>query len=77
MTNEMKRLLEEMVERRASDLHITPGVPPQLRIDGTLIACDHTPLDPTSSREYCMPGDFVTTAPIRRASASSDSRSKA
>ncbi len=52
MTNEMKRLLEEMVERRASDLHITPGVPPQLRIDGTLVACEHEPLDPASSREY-------------------------
>jgi twitching motility protein PilT len=52
MKNEVKRLLEEMVERRASDLHLTPGVPPQYRIDGTLVACDHPPLDPATCRDY-------------------------
>ena len=30
-------LLKISVERRASDLHLTVGVPPQLRIDGTLL----------------------------------------
>lgn len=29
-------LLEEMVERDASDLHVTAGLPPRLRIDGAL-----------------------------------------
>ncbi len=52
MTPEIKKLLDEMVERRASDLHITAGVPPQYRIDGTLVATDHPPLDPVTSREY-------------------------
>lgn len=52
MKPEMKKLLDEMVERRASDLHITAGVPPQYRIDGTLVAVDHPPLDPAMSREY-------------------------
>ena len=31
-------LLEEVIKRRASDLHIQVGLPPMLRIDGTLIA---------------------------------------
>ena len=56
MTSEIRKLLEEMVERRASDLHITPGVPPQFRIDGTLVPCDRAPLSPLESRElsYAM-----------------------
>ncbi len=32
----MKELLEEVVRRNASDLHITVGSPPQLRLDGKL-----------------------------------------
>ena len=31
-------LLEEVIKRRASDLHIQVGLPPMLRIDGALIA---------------------------------------
>jgi len=56
MTSEIRKLLEEMVERRASDLHLTPGVPPQFRIDGTLVPCDQAPLSPLESRElsYAM-----------------------
>lgn len=29
-------LLEEVVKKRASDLHIQVGLPPMLRVDGTL-----------------------------------------
>jgi twitching motility protein PilT len=56
MTKETLKLLEEMVQRRASDLHFTPGVPPQLRIDGVLVPCDTPPLSPEKSRElsYAM-----------------------
>ena len=32
-----RRLLEEAVAQKASDLHITVGVPPVLRIDGEII----------------------------------------
>ncbi|MGI9037859.1 MAG: type IV pilus twitching motility protein PilT [Gemmatimonadota bacterium] len=32
----LRQLLEEMIERRASDLHITVGMVPKLRIDGSL-----------------------------------------
>ncbi len=34
-------LLEEMVKRRASDLHLTVGTPPQIRIDGKLVRTEH------------------------------------
>lgn len=52
MKPEVQELLEEMVERRASDLHLTSGVPPQLRIDGVLVPCDRPALSPETSREY-------------------------
>jgi twitching motility protein PilT len=32
----LRALLEEMIERDASDLHLVAGVPPQLRIDGDI-----------------------------------------
>ncbi len=52
MKPEVQRLLDDMVARRASDLHLTPGVPPQYRIDGTLMAADHPPLDSATCRDY-------------------------
>ena len=36
----MEQLLREAVERRASDLHVTVGVPPTLRINGSLVRMD-------------------------------------
>lgn len=35
---EMKNLLDQAVAKKASDLHLTVGVPPMLRIDGRLMA---------------------------------------
>ena len=35
---EMKNLLDQAIQKKASDLHLTIGVPPMLRIDGTLMA---------------------------------------
>jgi len=32
----LRALLEEMIERDASDLHITAGARPQLRVDGDI-----------------------------------------
>jgi twitching motility protein PilT len=37
----LRELLEEMVKRNASDLHLTVGTPPQLRIDGSLTRTSH------------------------------------
>jgi len=39
---EMKKLLDTAVERKASDLHLTVGMPPMLRIDGVLMAVSQT-----------------------------------
>ncbi len=36
MTAQMKQLLDAAIAKRSSDLHITVGVPPTLRIDGRL-----------------------------------------
>ncbi|GAC1387784.1 MAG: type IV pilus twitching motility protein PilT [Candidatus Saccharimonadales bacterium] len=39
-------LLEEVIKRKASDLHIQVGLPPMLRVDGSLVAVTGTtPLD--------------------------------
>ena len=39
-------LLSEAVKRNASDLHISVGVPPILRINGNLIKLDYPPMTP-------------------------------
>lgn len=46
----LQQLLEEMIARDASDLHLTAGVPPQLRIDGEIVPMDYDPLTP----EHCQ-----------------------
>lgn len=46
-------LLKQMIERGASDLHITTGSPPRLRIDGRLIPIDHPPLTPVDTKNLC------------------------
>jgi twitching motility protein PilT len=45
----MVDLLKLAVEKRASDLHITVGRPPVLRIDGELVDMDYKPLDADST----------------------------
>jgi twitching motility protein PilT len=42
----LRQLLEDMVSRKASDLHITAGVPPELRIDGSITATEYEVLTP-------------------------------
>ena len=46
-----KDLLNLIVERDASDLHLVVGVPPQLRIDETLIPADLDSLSPLTCKE--------------------------
>jgi twitching motility protein PilT len=47
----LRELLETMVQKRASDLHLTAGVPPMLRIDGELIPESRfPPLEPTDTQ---------------------------
>ncbi len=44
-------LLQEMIEKRASDLHITAGVPPMLRIDGIIRRTNHPIITPEVSKQ--------------------------
>jgi len=47
----VKALLEELVNKNGSDLHITVGSPPRLRIDGRLVNLGETPLKPADAKE--------------------------
>ena len=42
----MHDLLKEMIAKRASDLHLTAGVPPMFRVDGQLLPSQYQPLKP-------------------------------
>ncbi len=46
----IKTLLKEMMERRATDLHLTVGAPPTVRIDGDLIRMEYDPLTPNETQ---------------------------
>jgi twitching motility protein PilT len=46
----LEELLVQVFERGASDLHLSPGLPPVLRIDGNLVRTEHAPL----SKEDCQ-----------------------
>ena len=47
----IQQLLEEMVRRGASDLHLTAGVPPILRLDGDLVPTEHEVLKPETTQQ--------------------------
>jgi len=47
-------LLVHLVEHGASDLHLTAGVPPTLRIHGKLVRLDYKPLSPDDVRELAF-----------------------
>jgi len=47
---EADQLLRELVEREGSDLHITVGCPPKIRIDGRLVDVGETRLVPDEAR---------------------------
>lgn len=49
----LDQLLNLMVENDSSDLHITAGVPPMLRIDGKLVPLKHPALTPPETKELC------------------------
>ena len=49
----LHQLLKAMVEKGASDLHVTTGSPPQLRIDGKLVPLKTAPLTPVETKQLC------------------------
>lgn len=46
-------LLKIMIEKGASDLHITTGSPPRMRVDGKLIPIDAPQLNPPDTKALC------------------------
>uniref|UniRef100_A0A832ML01 Type IV pilus twitching motility protein PilT n=1 Tax=Eiseniibacteriota bacterium TaxID=2212470 RepID=A0A832ML01_UNCEI len=42
----LRQLLEDMVHRKASDLHLTAGVPPEFRVDGAITPSEYEVLTP-------------------------------
>lgn len=49
----LHQLLKAMVDKGASDLHLTTGSAPQLRIDGSLVPLKMPPLTPVDTKQIC------------------------
>src|SRR6202789_717064 len=50
----LHQLLRTMIEKGASDLHITTGTPPLLRIDGNIVPLRLPPLGPVETKQLCF-----------------------
>ena len=49
----LHQLLKAMLDKGASDLHITTGSAPQLRIDGDLVPLRTEALTPVDTKQLC------------------------
>jgi len=47
----IEELLQIMVQRGGSDLHITAGAPPKVRVDGSLVSTEHDVLAPDMTKK--------------------------
>src|SRR5579872_6344955 len=50
----LHQLLKVMTEKGASDMHITTGSPPLLRIDGQIVPLKLPPLGPVDTKQLCF-----------------------
>jgi twitching motility protein PilT len=50
----LHQLLKTMIEKGASDMHITTGTPPLLRIDGSIVPLKLPALGPVESKQLCF-----------------------
>jgi twitching motility protein PilT len=50
----LHQLLRAMIEKGSSDLHITTGMPPVLRIDGSIVPLRLPPLGPVETKQLCF-----------------------
>jgi twitching motility protein PilT len=66
----MIELVREATEKRASDLHLSAGGPPRLRVDGDLVPTDHPVLDAAGVQE-CI-ASIMTDAQKRQFEAEHD-----
>ena len=53
MALNLQALLKAMTDKGASDLHVTAGSPPRLRIDGDLVKLQTEPLTPVDTKTLC------------------------
>ncbi|OEU59744.1 MAG: type IV pili twitching motility protein PilT [Desulfuromonadales bacterium C00003094] len=60
----IRELLKVMVDMGASDLHITSGAPPQVRIDGEVKALQHPPFQSQDTKQLCY--SLLTDAQKRK-----------
>jgi twitching motility protein PilT len=49
----LQALLKAMLDKGASDLHVTAGSPPRLRIDNELVRLQTEPLTPVDTKQLC------------------------
>ncbi len=49
----LHQLLRAMIEKGASDMHITTGAPPLLRIDGSIVPLKLPALSPVETKQLC------------------------
>ncbi|MET0343532.1 MAG: type IV pilus twitching motility protein PilT [Polyangiales bacterium] len=49
----LHQLLRAMIDKNASDLHVTTSSPPQLRIDGAMVPLKVPPLSPMETKQLC------------------------
>jgi twitching motility protein PilT len=49
----LQALLKTMVDKGASDLHVTAGSPPRLRIDSELVKLQTDPMTPVDTKQLC------------------------
>ncbi|HSH30779.1 MAG TPA: type IV pili twitching motility protein PilT, partial [Thiohalobacter sp.] len=54
MAQDLKTLLMLVVRKKASDLFITAGVPPSIKVDGKIMATAKEPLAPDEARQMVM-----------------------
>ncbi|HDI45875.1 MAG TPA: type IV pilus twitching motility protein PilT [Candidatus Omnitrophica bacterium] len=64
MEEKIKKLLLEMVERNASDLHLKADYPPIFRIDGNLVISEYSSFSSDEIRKLCY--SFLTSDQIER-----------
>ena len=60
----LRELLCQVVQKRASDLHISAGVPPQLRVDGSLVSISEKPMTAEEVKQLCY--DLLSREQIER-----------
>jgi twitching motility protein PilU len=51
---DVNKLLQVMVDKEASDLFLTAGIPPSIKLHGKVVPVTNTPLTPEKTREVVM-----------------------